>query len=199
MLAAMGEGVLQDVKDHLSDDRWYFVRNLVLIIGEVGDSRFIPHLGTTLEHEDSRVRAETVLALMNMQGDTATELLIKATSDPDMEVRLTAVSLLGSSGAGTAKDRLEELLGLSNWRGQNSDTIRTAAIALGQLGDPEPIAVLKAMASARPRLFKSRRMPVVEAATWAVEKLEGGEAGPAPELPQLRGLDAKRTNFIRRQ
>jgi hypothetical protein len=94
---------------------------------------------------------------------------------------------------------LEELLGLSNWRGQNSDIIRTAAIALGQLGDPEPIAVLKSMASARPRLFKSRRMPVVEAATWAVEKLEGGEAGPAPELPQLRGLDAKRTNFIRRQ
>ena len=32
-----------------------------------------------------------------------------------------------------------------------------------------------------------------------VAELEGADAGPPPDLPQLRGLDAKRMNFFRRQ
>ena len=198
MLAAMGEDVLEDVKEHLADERWYFVRNLVLIIGEVGDSRFIPHLEATLSHEDPRVRTETVLALMNMQDEAVADQLIKATHDSDQEVRLFATSLLGSAAGSEGRARLEELLRLSNWRGQNTDMIRTAAIALGQLGDQAALPALAKVSTKRPRLFRKRRREAHEAAAWAVAKIQGADAGSPPDLPQLRGLDAKRTSFFRR-
>jgi HEAT repeat protein len=199
MLAAMGEEVLENVKEHLSDERWYFVRNLVLIIGEVGDSRFIPHLEATLAHEDPRVRSETALALMNMQTEGAVDLLIKATHDSDLEVSLFAIHLLGSPERSRGKQRLEQLLRLSNWRGQNSEVIRTATIALGQIGEPSSLPALQDISRRKPRLFKKRREGVREAAAWAVAKLEGADSGPPPDLPELRGLDAKRTSFFRRQ
>ena len=199
ILAAMGEDVLEDIKEHLTDERWYFVRNLVLIIGEVGDPRFIPHLKATLAHEDPRVRSETILALMNMQDEAVVKLLITATYDSDLEVRLFATYLLGAPGRSKTRARLEELLRLSNWRGQNTDVIQTAAIALGQLGNTGSIAALKEVSGRRPWLFRKRRRKPREAAAWAVAQLEGNDAGPPPDLPQLRGMDARRTNFFWKQ
>ncbi len=199
MLAEMGGDILEDVMEHLADERWYFVRNLVLIIGEVSDPRFIPHLKATLAHEDPRVRSETLLALMNMQDEGVANLFITATYDSDLEVRLVATHLLGSPERSKGRTRLEDLLRLSNWRGQNTDVIRTAAIALGQLGDPSSIAPLKAILGRKPWLFRKRRKGSHKAAAWAVAKLEGADAGPPPRLPLLRGLDEKRTSFLRRQ
>ncbi len=199
ILAAMGEDVLEDIKEHLADERWYFVRNLVLIIGEVGDPRFIPHLKATLAHQDPRVRSETILALVNIQDEAVDGLLITATYDSDLEVRLFATYLLGASGRSKAKARLEELLRLSNWRGQNTDLIQTAAIALGQLGNTDSIAALQEISGRRPWLFRKRRKAARKAAAWAVAQLEGKDAGPPPNLPHLRGMDAKRTSLFRRQ
>jgi hypothetical protein len=199
MLAAMGQDVLKDVEEHLADERWYFVRNLVLIIGEVGDERFLPHLRVTLAHEDPRVRAETVLALMNMRGEKAAELLVNATFDSHPQVCLPAIHLLGVLRVDDSRARLEALLELPNWRGQNSDVLRTAAIALGRIGNPESMTALKTISARRPWILGKRRLPAFTAASWAVATIEGTEPGPAPELAQLAELDEKRASFIRRE
>jgi HEAT repeat protein len=198
MLASMGGDVVEILKDHLDDPRWYFVRNLVLIIGEAGDASLVPSLEVTLSHEDFRVRRETVLALMRMRDEFAGDLLLRATHDRDPEVRLYAVYALGKSGLGRPRARLEQILRLSNWRGQNTELIQTAAIALGRLGDQRAAQPLVRLSEQKIWLFRARRAPTIEAAAWAVGTLMGVDVGSPPEVSRLASLETSSRSLFRR-
>lgn len=180
MLAAIGDQALPEIRKHLRDKRWFFVRNLVWIIGEIGDPGFVPHLGIIVNHPDVRVRRETVRSIAKLQNDTATETLLSAVEDPDPSVRLLAIRGLGTSRSRGAVARLRQLLALPNTTGNNTELIRAAAIALGRIGADEALTDLEKL-SRRPWLFRGRRMAASEAARWAVATLQGEATGDAPE------------------
>ena len=72
-----------------------------------------------------------------------------------------------------------------NLTGNNTDIIRTAAIALGRIGSPAATPDLKKL-TRRPILFRKRRIQARDAAAWALATLQGEVAGEAPEarMPQ---------------
>ncbi|MBI5905141.1 MAG: HEAT repeat domain-containing protein [Deltaproteobacteria bacterium] len=61
----------------LDDHHWYFVRNLCLILGRIGDSSVVPDLVRMLEHPDIRVRKETVLSLGRLRAADSVPFLGK--------------------------------------------------------------------------------------------------------------------------
>ena len=180
MLAAIGDQALPEIRKQLRDKRWFFVRNLVWIIGEIGDARFVPHLGIIANHPDVRVRRETIRSTGKLQHEAAIQVLLSAIEDDDLEVQLLAIRGLGRPGAHGAVDRLRELLRLPNLTGNNTDVIRAAAIALGRIGSPAAAPELKKLTH-RPLLFRRRRIQAREAAVWAVATLRGEVTGDAPE------------------
>ncbi len=185
MLAAIGDQALPEIKKHLRDKRWFFVRNLVWIIGEVGDPRFARYLRIIIEHSDVRVRREAVRALGKLQNETAAEVLIDAIDDKDDEVSLLAIRGLGHPEGRVAAPRLRELLGLPNFLGQNTETIRAAAIAIARIGDGRFLPMLRRIPR-RPFFFRSSRAPAGDAAAWAVATLQGETTGEAPEAALRR-------------
>lgn len=180
MLAAIGDQALPEIRKHLRDKRWFFVRNLVWIIGEIGDARFVPHLGIIVNHADVRVRRETVRSIGKLRHEATTPVLVSATEDSDFEVQLLAIRGLGTSGAHSAVGRLREFLRLPNSTGNNTDVIRAAAIALGRIGSAAALPDLKKL-TRRPILFRGRRIQAHDAAVWAVAMLQGELTGEAPE------------------
>lgn len=192
MLAAIGDQALPEIRKHLRDKRWFFVRNLVWIIGEIGDPRFIPHLGIIANHPDVRVRSEAVRSMARFRNDAAVEVLIGATDDSDLHVKLLAIRGLGLSGSQEASPRVCELLRLRNLNGNNTDVIRTAAVAAGRIGDARAKRDLRRVAR-RPWLFRARRLPATEAAEWALATLRGEITTEAPEASIVvrRGRDAE--------
>jgi len=180
MLAAIGDQALPEIRKHLRDKRWFFVRNLVWIIGEIGDTRFVPHLGIIVSHPDVRVRREAVRSMAKLRNEATVKVLLSAVDDSDFEVQLLAIRGLGTSGASAAVPRLRELLKLPNRTGNNTEFVRGAAVALGRIGAAEAIGDLKKVAR-RPLLFRGRRMAACDAAEWAVATLQGDATGEAPE------------------
>ncbi len=65
------------ILEKLTDPRWYFVRNLCFILGEIGFRGAAPGLVRVLQHTDSRVRKEAVLALGKLKAPEATHVLGK--------------------------------------------------------------------------------------------------------------------------
>ncbi|MGD8330495.1 MAG: HEAT repeat domain-containing protein [Acidobacteriota bacterium] len=196
MLAAIGDQALPEIRKHLRDKRWFFVRNLVWIIGEIGDPRFVPHLGIIVNHPDVRVRRETVRSIAKLQNDTAAEALLSAVDDADPSVRLLAIRGLGTSRSRSGVARLRQLITLANTTGKNTEIIRAAAIALGRIGAREALADLEEL-SGRPWLFRGRRIAASEAARWAVATLQGESTGEPPEArtrPPGRDDDAHPDN-----
>ena len=181
MLSAMGDAALPEIQKHLRDQRWFFVRNLVWIIGEIGDPRFARYLGLIADHEDLRVRREVIKALAKLGGAKAAEILVGALSDTDEEIQLIAIRGLGHSGVAGPVPELHTMLQLPNLRGQNTDFIQAAAVALGQIGDVDALPALKRL-SGTPLLFRTRRLPATEAAKWASRSIAGEDAGEAPEV-----------------
>jgi HEAT repeat protein len=187
MLAAIGDLALPEIRKHLRDKRWFFVRNLAWLIGEIADPRFIPYLAVIVNHPDVRVRRETVRSMAKLRNEAATEVLLSALDDPETDVRLLAIRGLGTTRATGAVAQLRELVRLSNRSGRNTEVIRAAAIALGRIGAAEALPDL-INAAHRPWFLRRRRIAAYEAARWAIATLQGEVTGEAPEA-RLRMRD----------
>ena len=63
LAARMGEAAGPAILGRLFDPRWYFVRNLCILLGEIGYRDAAQGLVRTLDHSDPRVKKEAILAL----------------------------------------------------------------------------------------------------------------------------------------
>ncbi|MBP2677850.1 MAG: HEAT-like repeat-containing protein [Deltaproteobacteria bacterium] len=65
------------IRGKLDDPHWYFVRNLCLVLGRIGDPSVVPDLVRLLGHQDLRVRKEAVLALGQLRAPESIPFLGK--------------------------------------------------------------------------------------------------------------------------
>lgn len=73
--SAIGGPHADRLSARLDDPRWYVVRNVVSILGQIGSSEVVEVLLESAAHADSRVRAEAVRALTASAAAAAPELL----------------------------------------------------------------------------------------------------------------------------
>lgn len=128
-LSLAGPELLPLVSPRLRSDRWFVVRNAVLIAARIGGTA--PDLEVAHRHPDFRVRLEVVRALRAMSAEETSMRFIAAyLSDPADEVRRHARSLLRGELLGDAA--IEELERFVLDDDQPEDLRRSAVIALGR-------------------------------------------------------------------
>ena len=68
---------IPEIRGKLDDPHWYFVRNLCLVLGRIGDPSVVPDLVRLLDHKDLRVRKEAILALGQLRATESIPFLGK--------------------------------------------------------------------------------------------------------------------------
>jgi HEAT repeat protein len=131
------------LEDMVGDQRWFVVRNMVGILGEIRSADAVEHFRRTIEHSDSRVRRETVLALSKVGGEEAVPLLAKGLNDPESALRGAAALGLGLTKLSVAVGPLLNRLPQENDPEVEVEIVR----ALGRVGDPRAVPVLAERAS----------------------------------------------------
>jgi HEAT repeat protein len=158
------------LEDMIGDERWFVVRNMVGILGEIRSADAPEHFARTIRHSDVRVRRETIIALSKFGGDEAVQQLIVGLGDAEPSLRSAAALGLGLTKAGTAVNPLIKRLG--------DETDQEAVIeilrALGRIGDPRAVAPLAERASGG-SLFSRVPLPIRVEAIRALGDI-GGEA-----------------------
>jgi hypothetical protein len=96
VLAKVGPSIVPILVEWVEDPRWYLVRNVVHILGKIGDETAFSPVVTLLSHSHARVRIEAVRALALIAPDRAAASLVTVSGDSDPEVRLEAVHALGA-------------------------------------------------------------------------------------------------------
>lgn len=134
-LVAMGQEGMTVVEDMLEDNRWFVVRNGVMVLGEVGGDTAVGFLTSTLAHEDARVRRETVISLAKIGGEDSGMLALGMIEDADADVRAGAVRAVGVLKVERA---LRPLLELLEHEEQDS-VVEEVLRSLGQLRDPSAV------------------------------------------------------------
>ena len=171
-LTYCAEADFESVVSHLKDSRWFLVRNIVYVLGEIGDEKTIVYLEMTAEHDDARVRLETIKALSKL-GPSTIGALEAMLGDADYQIKIEAVKALGKIKNMDAVDTLLRII-------EDRDIflrqvgLKTEAIrALGNLRARSAESILARIAATNPWLFQARRERLKEAAADALDKIAG--------------------------
>jgi len=139
LLAKIGPVVARDATGLLSDPRWYVVRNMLLLLRRVGDSRSVPAVRRCVDHPDLRVRLEAIHTLFAFDREVPRGLLRKALHDPDLRQAEAAMELAGKYGIAEAVEPIVAYLCAWDPFGKRR-TVRLKAIrALAAIGDPRAL------------------------------------------------------------
>ncbi len=176
-LKTIGSPAFPFLIDALSSHTWFIVRNALNVLADIGTSDHVSDIGSTLQHDDPRVRRAAVRALHRLGGAQAEGLLISAINDKNAETQGEVFTALGAMKAQGAIPALAELA-----RGKRllSDAkLREAAIAtLGQIGAAESVPVLSDIL--RPKgIFARDAAQIRIAAARALAGIDGKPARDA--------------------
>jgi HEAT repeat protein len=186
-MVALDHAGVSLLEDMIGDERWFVVRNMVGILGDIRSPDAIDHFRRTVEHSDARVRRETVLALAKIGGEEAVPLLARGLNDAEAPLRAAAALGLGLTklpmAAGPLLARLPQE--------QDEDVEVEIVRSLGRIGDPRAVEALAERA--RGGSFFSRVPPALR--VEAVRAL--GEVGGEAATGVLRRLVRDRNVRIR--
>ena len=101
LLVKLGHVVVPEALDLLSHPKWYFVRNICTILGDIGDRRAVEPLIQATSHFDNRVKREAILAIGKLGAPEAVpglgRILVEEglfSSKNDDQTRIDAASAL---------------------------------------------------------------------------------------------------------
>jgi len=142
ILVRSGTATLPVIYEYLDDDRWYVVRNAIAILGDIRSQESLAQLTPLLQHDEIRVRRETIRALTKIGGKRAIKILIQTAIADDQELRRQAILSLGAIRANSAVPTLLTMLKKSDWSQRAIDLKKDVIRALGEICDPEAIPEL---------------------------------------------------------
>lgn len=103
-LISLGRKDIQSLAKGLYDSRWYVVRNIIYILGKIGDKAAVDYLLKTVNHSDIRVRKEAIKALGELGAPGVFPALRECFNDPEVQIRTAAARALGNIRSTTAKN-----------------------------------------------------------------------------------------------
>jgi HEAT repeat protein len=174
LVKKLGKNQLTLLGEHLSDGRWYVVRNIVSILGESQADQALAYLHKVMHHKDARIRQEVIKGLIAIGGKRAASLLTKFLKDKDIDIQMLAVrgfAELKGIVAGEEKPLVAFLKDRSLNKKEQALTLE-AIKTLGTIGGPEAAEFLKRYT--RIRWWRSRKLQneLRTAALGAMEEIE---------------------------
>lgn len=91
ILKELGKGQIDMIGQRISDGRWYFVRNIVSILGDTRDEEAVAFLEKVADHKQPQIRNEVIRGLIGIGGKRAAGLLVRYLRDKDPDVQIMAI------------------------------------------------------------------------------------------------------------
>ncbi|HKY33866.1 MAG TPA: HEAT repeat domain-containing protein [Candidatus Polarisedimenticolia bacterium] len=177
LLKEMGKGSSSPFLARLDDPRWFLVRNVVGILGDIGDPNVVTHLKRVASHGDPRVRREVVRTFMRLGTPECEDLIIASLADEDRGVQITAVNALATlKGKRSASVLLDLARKSPPFEDVAPEVRQEAFLGLGKLGAAEAVPVLSEVLKKKGFLGRSEPAELRAAAARALGAFGSKEA-----------------------
>ena len=143
VLADLGKERFEMVTRGLSDHRWYVVRNVVGVLGKIGDPKALPYLKDTIKHDEVKVRRETIRTLELIGGPEAAQVLLLALNDPSPRLRIKAINLLGKVGEKNVLEPILKIVKDKYFKNKSEEEKKAYLFSLAGLGRSQVVQDLK--------------------------------------------------------
>src|SRR5581483_10456560 len=139
----------------LEDERWFLVRNLIYILGKIGDARVIESFSRFIQHKELKVRKEVLHALDTMEDPRACQLLVHFVADPDPSNRIFAVKSLAKKKVKEGLGALLNLLSSKEFDLKELYEKKEIFDAIAKIGGDEVVPEMRKFLKKRWSLFKN--------------------------------------------
>lgn len=156
VLAELGKEQLDLIARGLDDDRWYVVRNVVMVLGQIGTPNIVNYLKKTIRHQDYRVRKETVSAAARINTPESADFMILALSDADAKIQMSSLDYLIEKNCTRAFRAVENVVKDKKFKDRPPEQVKKFIEGYSLLGQDKALPHLKQLASRR-LLFGSSR------------------------------------------
>jgi hypothetical protein len=119
----------------IHDQRWFFVRNIVMILGMMGNPEAIGLLRQAASHAEDRVRREVARSVGRLRSSEGLDILQTLACDKNKMIRMASFAAMREVDATAAKDFLEALITDQNLGKKGKDEKRELMRTYGGIGD----------------------------------------------------------------
>lgn len=126
----------------VTDSRWYVVRNVVFILGQIGGSRAVPMLRIAAHHPDVRVRRAVVHALGAVTLAERMPILLSMLDTRDPQLLSAVLTLMTREPRREVAQELIRRIALPNFDARSEHTQRALLNALGEVASDEVVEPL---------------------------------------------------------
>jgi len=177
IVTRIGAPARQPLLERLSQGGpWFYIRNLIMLLGRVGEQQHMAALERFLNDPDFRVQREAVLAIQNIGGQSAGDLLLNRLDEVADEIKCVIVSVLGMMNYQKALPYLIMKLenrDLGGTREATTEINVKICEALGRMGDGRARPLLEQIVRSRKFLGgRSHDQKVKTAAARALAAFE---------------------------
>ncbi len=160
-LVEMGPIAVNPVVNRLSDTRWYFLRNLLIILTALNDSSVVPLIRPLMKHENIKLRHDTLKTLVHFHDTQAEKMVLGYLGSQNSELQMTAINLSEQCIAPSIAEKLVELLMQGGY--SQSECERKSAIvhSLGEIGNVDVLPHLFKILTSR-SLINSRNLSKIK-------------------------------------
>ncbi len=160
------------------DTPWYYLRNLVRLLGRIGSEDHAKFLAQLLVYDDHRVQREALKSISNIGGSYRGEILLDALTKCDDRIKASVVTTLGSL---KYRNAVKPLITLFKSKLMVSEEVKVdlqekICLALGHIGDREALPFLTEISKQSSFLSLKTFHPTVKAAAgkavgWIMSKI----------------------------
>jgi HEAT repeat protein len=168
VLAKVGMPAVPILLEWLEDPRWFLVRNLVHVLGKIGDESVFGPVVSLVGHPHARVRIEAIRALAMIAPARAAAPLVELARDADAEVRVEAIRALGGLRRDEAVPILRDVAAGASVGVADLTLRREAVEALASIGTSGARAALASLARRRVWLWRRTERRLREIAVTAL-------------------------------
>ena len=152
VLLEMGEPAKEALIKRLHDSRWYFVRNIIILLRRFDDPAIMQPMKRLIGHKHPKIHFEAMKTYLHFKDPKADRYLIREMQGDDLERRKNAALLASNSSSPAVYQELINIV--LEGRADPEYELRTIALkSLADIADPNFLPSLKGALTTR-NLFR---------------------------------------------
>jgi HEAT repeat protein len=178
VLSDIGRAAIPAMTEKIDKSKpWYYLRNLAIILGRIGDEGSVNLLRSLLLNKEYRVQREALNSIYAVGGKKRTEILLSVLLTADDRLKVDIIGMLGSLKWDMAESLFLEMIESKNLAisKTRNDLIEKICIVLGSIGTKKAVPTLRSIVEQKRGLIGKRSYSekVWIAAKKALAKIEG--------------------------
>jgi hypothetical protein len=161
-LIDMGPVTRVPIVNRLYDTRWYFLRNLLIILSAQNDPSVIQLIHPLLHSEDQRLRHEVLKTLVHLRDPQAEKQIMDDLHSQNMELQSAAIQLAEQCKSPAVANILTGMLSHGGFSQFECERKSAIIHTLGEIGRAEILPELAKILSSR-SLFHSKQLTKLKA------------------------------------